>query len=116
MSGLVGRKFTALLLVLALFVAMVPMTAAASGNSSSMPPAMIKTMSMPCDQNAPAQNQQMPCNGCGCCLGMLGCVAPVTPPQLVVAPVEFRLDKASRSTERDPGGISAQPAYRPPII
>jgi hypothetical protein len=112
-----GRKFTALLLVLALFVAMAPVTAVADGKASSMTSTAMKTMSMPCAQRAPMRGQQMPCsNYCGCCLGMLGCVAPVAPPNLVAIPVEFQLKKASWSRERDPGGASAQLAYRPPII
>lgn len=109
-----GRKFTALLLVMALFVAMAPMTAMA-GPASSPGKAATKTMSMSCDQ-VPTKGGQMPCSDpCGCCLGMLGCVAPVASPQLAALPVEFQHQAMSWSPEHDPGGRSTHPPYRPPI-
>jgi hypothetical protein len=110
------QKITALLLVIAMFAGTAPVAVAAANMASKMPSTVSQSGAMSCDQQMPMPDRHIPCNDSQNCMGMLGCAAPVTPPQLVSAPVEFHVAEASWDMDRDPNSIATPPAYRPPII
>jgi hypothetical protein len=116
MTYLFKRKVTVLLLSLAMLLGTVPMATAADHPTSAMASMAMEDVAMQsCDQHIPMPNHRAPCGDMQTCLGMLGCAAPVIPPQFVAASINFQFVRVFWGPERVPNGISPQPAHRPPI-